>query len=186
MKSARRHESLIPLSREHQYALLLCLRIHRGLESHQNDPVWLQSKAENVVRFFAGDLRPHFQAEEEVLFPAMQHCATELLRDLIAEHRKLEWLAGGLHYCETGFLSTRLKAFADLLEAHVRREERELFPLFEQQVTPNAAQQVGAEITQLIGRLAAQLILPQIGQTADAEFAPVRFHSSRHTIFPAD
>jgi len=154
MKSARRHESLIPLSREHQYALLLCLRIHRGLESHQNDPVWLQSKAENVVRFFAGDLRPHFQAEEEALFPAMQHCADakEMLRDLLTEHREMERQVATLRQCETGGLAERLKAFADLLEAHVRREERELFPLFEQQVIPNAAQRVGAEITQLIGR----------------------------------
>lgn len=154
MNSARRHESLIPLSREHHYALMLCLRIHRGLESRQNDPAWLRSKAENAVRFFAGDLTPHFQAEEEVLFPAMRHCAgtVELLRDLLAEHRDLERLAEGLRQCEADLLVERLRAFADLLEAHIRREERELFPIFEQQVTPEAARLIGQEITQLIGQ----------------------------------
>lgn len=154
MKSARRHESLIPLSREHQYALLLCLRVHRGLAAHQDDPAWLRNQAAKVVCFFASDLTPHFQAEEEVLFPAMQHCAeaTALLRDLLTEHREMERQVATLRQYETGRLAERLKAFADLLEAHVRREERELFPLFEQHVTPNAAQQVGAEITQLIGR----------------------------------
>ncbi|MBL8208547.1 MAG: FAD-binding oxidoreductase [Blastocatellia bacterium] len=44
----------------------------------------------------------------------------------------------------------------------------------------------GVTVSPAVGQLAAQLILQQIGQTADAEFAPVRFHSSRHTIFPAD
>lgn len=154
MKISRRHESLIPLSREHHYALLLCLRIHRGLEPHQNDPAWLRSKAENVARFFVTDLTPHFQTEEKVLFPAMQHCAgaAELLHDLLAEHRELEWQAEGLRQCEAGLLAERLRSFADLLEAHIRREERELFSLFEQQVMPDAAHRVGVEITRLIGR----------------------------------
>ncbi|HMX30156.1 MAG TPA: hemerythrin domain-containing protein [Blastocatellia bacterium] len=163
MKPARRHESLIPLSREHHYALMLCLRIHRGLKTHQDDSAWLQSKAENVIRFLASDLIPHFQAEEEVLFPAMQPCdgATALLRELLAEHREMERLAAGLRQCEAGLLAAQLNAFADLLEAHIRREERELFPLFEQQVTPEMAQQIGQGIIRLIGQ-AEQPRVPEL------------------------
>ncbi|MBL8206493.1 MAG: hypothetical protein JNM09_19825 [Blastocatellia bacterium] len=98
MKSARRHESLILLSREYYYALLLCLRVHRGLVAQQDDPAWLRNQPENVVRFFASDLRPNFRAEGDMLFPAMQHCAnvTELPPNLLAEHRRLEWLASSL------------------------------------------------------------------------------------------
>lgn len=154
MKSARRHESLIPLSREHQYALMLCLRIHRGLKLHQDDLAWLRDKAETVIRFFTSDLMPHFQAEEEVLFPAMQSCveATALLCELLAEHRELERMVAGLRDVETELLAARLNAFADLLEAHIRREERGLFPLFEQQIAPEVAQQIGQGITRLIGQ----------------------------------
>ncbi len=154
MKSARRHESLVPLSREHHYALMLCLRIHRGLKLHQDDSAWLRDKAETVIRFFTSDLTPHFEAEEEVLFPAMQSCAeaTALLRELLSEHREIEQMTAGLRDCETELLAVRLSAFADLLEAHIRREERELFPLFEQQVTPEMAQQIGPEIIHLIGQ----------------------------------
>jgi len=50
--SSRRHDSLIPLSREHQYALMLCLRIHRGLIEHDRDANWLVVKAWQAVRFF--------------------------------------------------------------------------------------------------------------------------------------
>ena len=60
MKTGRRHESLIPLSREHQYGLLVCLRIHRGMENHRADLDWLSDRAEKVIRFFESDLRMHF------------------------------------------------------------------------------------------------------------------------------
>lgn len=54
--SSRRHDSLIPLSREHQYSLMLCLRIHRGLIEGDADSNWLQMKAGHAVRFFEGEL----------------------------------------------------------------------------------------------------------------------------------
>ena len=72
MKLHRRHESLIPLSREHHYGLLVCLRIHRGIENHQADVSWLNERAEKVVRFFESELKTHFKAEEEIVFPAMK------------------------------------------------------------------------------------------------------------------
>ena len=50
--SRRRHNSLIPLSREHQYALMLCLRIHRGLIEHNADSTWIETKTGHAVRFF--------------------------------------------------------------------------------------------------------------------------------------
>ena len=71
------------------------------------------------------------------------------------------WLAAGLRQCEAGLLAAQLNAFADLLEAHIRREERELFPLFEQQVTPEMAQQIGQGIIRLIGQ-AEQPRVPEL------------------------
>src|ERR1051325_6583205 len=132
MKSPRRHDSLIPLSREHHYALLLCLRIHRGIEAHRADLNWLRIKAGNAVRFFASDLRLHFKAEEEVLFPAMRDLPAprELINDLLAEHRELERLIERLRRAEDGLLPDLLCQFADLLESHIRREEQSLFPIY--------------------------------------------------------
>ena len=94
MKSSRRHESLVPLSREHHYALMLCLRIHRGIEAHKEDLGWLRAKTEHAIRFFETDLALHFKAEEEVLFPAMCNFpgARELISLLLREHRELESL----------------------------------------------------------------------------------------------
>ena len=72
MKPSRRHESIIPLSREHQYGLLECLRIHRGIEGHRTDVSRLSERAEKVIRFFESDLKKHFKAEERVLFPCYE------------------------------------------------------------------------------------------------------------------
>jgi hemerythrin-like domain-containing protein len=39
----------------------------------------------------------------------------------------------------------------DLLERHIRKEERELFPLFEQQVNARQAELIGEELKKSLG-----------------------------------
>ena len=152
-ESSRRHVSLIPLSREHQYALMLCLRIHRGLIEHEKDPKWLQMKAGQSVQFFDGELVTHFQAEEEFLFPVMRELsgAPRVLDELLAEHETMRRLIDELRKTEVGSLAATLKEFADTLEAHIRKEERELFPIYEQQASPETLLRVAREIFSLIG-----------------------------------
>jgi hemerythrin-like domain-containing protein len=153
MKSPRRHESLIPLSREHHYGLMLCLRIHRGLQLRSNDETWTREKAAQAAQFFATDLAAHFKAEEEALFPAMRDIAgaSELLNELLSEHRKLETLAGRLRGSQVRQLVDALGEFADLLEAHIRKEERELFPLYERLVSDEVAAEVERAVKGVIG-----------------------------------
>ncbi|MEK6285735.1 MAG: hemerythrin domain-containing protein [Acidobacteriota bacterium] len=154
--SARRNDSLIPLSREHQYALMLCLRIHRGLIEHDADANWLQMKAGVAVRFFEGELAAHFQAEEEVLFPAMRELsgAQQIIDELLVEHGKMRRLIDELRQIELSSLASTLKEFADTLEAHIRKEERELFPIYEQQASPEIVFRVERAIFSLIGSAA--------------------------------
>ena len=151
--SSRRHSSLIPLSREHQYALMLCLRIHRGLVERDADATWLQTKAGHSVRFFDGGLLIHFQAEEAFLFPAMRELpgAAPIIDELLAEHVKIRRLIDQLRQIEPGTLASTLKEFADTLESHIRKEERELFPIYEQQASPEAISRVERAIFSLIG-----------------------------------
>ncbi|MEW6733680.1 MAG: hemerythrin domain-containing protein [Acidobacteriota bacterium] len=154
MRSSKRENSLIPLSRQHHYALLLCLRIHRGLPQHQDDIDWLKAKAANVVQFFQEDLLMHFIAEEEILFPVMRNFADSipiLLTELSQEHDKLELLIEGLRQGQADQLFHLLKEFADLLEAHIRKEERILFPLYEKQISEPLARNIEGDIVEYIG-----------------------------------
>lgn len=151
--SSRRHDSLIPLSREHQYGLMLCMRIHRGLVERDADLNWLQLKANHAIRFFESELVTHFQAEETFLFPAMQGMpgATEVIDELLTEHRKISLLRDQFLQIEVTSLAATLKEFADTLEAHIRKEERELFPIYEEHASPETISLVRRGIFGLIG-----------------------------------
>jgi hemerythrin-like domain-containing protein len=120
-KMAKRDHSLVPLSREHHYGLLFVLKVRRGL-------------AVDFAAFFELDLRPHFRAEEEALFPALAASTrwAALVSDLIADHRLLGRIAEQIRAARPEEQRRLLAQFADLLEEHIRREERELFPLYEE------------------------------------------------------
>lgn len=153
VKKAKRHQSLIPLSREHHYALMVCLRINRGLTDNSKAPEWLQTKARQVSRFFQSDLVAHFNAEETVLFPAMQEIAEAraLIRELCEEHRGLERLVQQIGSADPNSLAEELREFAGLLEAHIRKEERVLFPIYENEVAALKADQVERDLLSTIG-----------------------------------
>ena len=148
----RRHESIIPLSHDHREALALAFRLLHpsppGPATAMTPPSTPASRAAEVLEFFTTHLAGHFRAEEDVLFPAIAahlspHESTAmLLRDLVADHRQLEALrdriANALSASERDgetVLTLPLRNFADTLERHVRREERELFVEFSTIIT---------------------------------------------------
>jgi iron-sulfur cluster repair protein YtfE (RIC family) len=153
MNTGMRHESLTPLSREHHYGLLVCLRIHRGMENHETDLVWLTERAEKVIRFFETDLTMHFEAEEKIVFPAMNGIdeARTTVEQLLSDHRDLARLVTRLREAVGVELSPLLREFADLLEAHIRKEERVLFPCYEHNISPEKAGQVQIQVLEIIG-----------------------------------
>lgn len=155
--SKKRFDSIIPLSRQHHYALMLCLRIHRRTVVHQEDLAWLKGQTRKTILFFESDLVPHFQAEETVLFPAIERLdpSSDLLAELIGEHDEIRKRIQGLRdLSESGnqaALAEALLQFADLLEAHIRKEERRLFPSYEQNVSGEEDVVVGKRILEQIG-----------------------------------
>jgi hemerythrin-like domain-containing protein len=153
---SRHHESLIPLSREHHYGLMVCLRIHRGLVSHRHDAQWLEQQSRKVVRFFESDLLNHFSAEETLVFAAMSGIAeaSKPIARLVEEHRRLEEMVRELRQTKGLSLAPLLLDFADLLEAHIRQEERELFTLYERFIPESTAAEVGLKVLERIGTAA--------------------------------
>jgi hemerythrin-like domain-containing protein len=109
--------------------------------------------AADIAQFVVTDLAAHFQAEEEVLFPAMREFSevSALLNELLSEHRELEALANRLSALKAKELVGALGEFADLLESHIRKEERGLFPLYERLVNEETAAEIGYAVKLLIG-----------------------------------
>lgn len=77
---------------------------------------------------FPNELEPHFQVEEQLLLPLLHSVETRLLvRRTLADHQQLRALLGELWRND----SEALGCFGKCLSAHVRFEERELFPVIE-------------------------------------------------------
>lgn len=148
-----RHASLIPLSHDHHHGLALALRCRKQALG-QIRPVGiggLKERAKEFEQFFSRNLTPHFQAEEEILFPFMRSRIPEsepLIEDLLKDHAALREATARLGRADS--LGKLLFELGDLLERHIRREERELFPLFEKHAAASEAEGVGKEIEKIL------------------------------------
>lgn len=150
---ARRDESIIPLSREHHYGLLLGLKLRRGFAHSERSAEWVAHRVSDVQAFFTGDLQDHFRAEEDVLFPALMGVGewTALTGELLGEHHLLRQLVEQMGVASDEERRRLLLEFADGLEKHIRREEDELFPLYERLADDALKRAVGQGLRGVIG-----------------------------------
>ena len=118
----RRHQQLQDLSREHHGALQLALHAKRATLS--GDATRIAASAAACVNAFAAELNPHFVIEETTLLPELvQKGEHDLVQRTLAEHDEMRRLIAQLQSPD----ASTLQRFAELLSAHVRFEERELF-----------------------------------------------------------
>lgn len=113
----KRNEFLKPISREHHHGLLLCWKIRNGLKRN----VATERIKKYVDWFFEHHLVPHFEIEENYIFPILGN-EHELVKKALSEHRRLT----RLYNSQTEILKN-LNLFEEELEAHIRFEERILF-----------------------------------------------------------
>jgi hypothetical protein len=156
---ARRHPTLIPLSHDHREALGLAFRLHHpappGPVTLMTPASTAASRAAETLAFHDDRLRPHFDTEETVLFPALRTAhppagaVSGLLDRLLEEHREMTRLRDEVAPAGGDALEDVLRRFADLLETHVRTEERELFARFPGPLSEAAACALGARIRAL-------------------------------------
>ena len=141
---AKRHPSLISLSHDHHHGLALALRLRQGDSALLNDG-WTHNRREQarrVLKFYQEELSVHFRLEEEILFPAiMKHVghAASLITILIAQHRQMEKLIVRLQGSEPVPLDQALIELGEVLEQHIRTEERDLFPTYEREMPQQTA-----------------------------------------------
>lgn len=115
------NERLEELSAEHRLAQNLVLRIRDELRRGMLD----EQLFSTIVRRFDQELDRHFASEEAILVPNLvSGVGCDLASRLVAEHQMLRALMGDIRKGEVA----ALRAFADVLDAHVRFEERELYP----------------------------------------------------------
>lgn len=119
-----RDKSLVPLSRQHQHALALCVRLDRARPIADAD---LERWQAEMQQSFEQEFSIHFAAEEKELFPAAARFEElrPTVEELLAEHATLrEFFARA---AARSLDAQALAAFGETLSAHVRKEERQLF-----------------------------------------------------------
>ena len=114
----QRHPVLRNLSSDHHIGLVLARHARQAAEGGVDDQ---RNAWKTLVDRFNDELEPHFRLEEEVLLPAMQQAGESLLVErTLSEHTELRNLVAENHIAN-------LARFAELLTAHIRFEEKELF-----------------------------------------------------------
>ncbi|MGC2048080.1 MAG: hemerythrin domain-containing protein [Gallionella sp.] len=122
----KRSTVLQPLSREHHTALTLAKASERAARS--GDEALVSQVCQRVIRAFSNELEPHFQFEEVSLLPLLSSTTAQpLVERTLADHQQLRGLLDVLRQND----AVALDSFGKCLSAHVRFEERELFPVLE-------------------------------------------------------
>ncbi|MBY0575374.1 MAG: hemerythrin domain-containing protein [Gallionellaceae bacterium] len=123
----KRSVTLQPLSREHHTALTLAKACGRAAQP--GDAEQVHKVCQRVLQAFADELEPHFQIEEQTFLPLLDSAEKQqLVQRTLAEHQELRVLLDDLRKND----AQALTLFGERLSAHVRFEERELFPALEE------------------------------------------------------
>jgi len=133
----KRSQELIELTREHHHALVLA---RRAIVAAREGSA-ARALAAELTQLFAHELEPHFLIEEGRLLPPLRDAGAHAqAARTFDEHRQLRALAQAAAAGDAASLSS----FGLLLDAHVRFEERELFPLAEAILPVNVLAEVAA------------------------------------------
>lgn len=127
----KRHPSLAHLSRKHHGALILARLLQENAPAYNGLPADTEGKAVYALKFYNDELIKHFEEEEKVL-----HLVTGingpldlLIQMIFREHQELH--AAFKLAINHPDLPAHLDELGKALEIHIRKEERQLFPLIE-------------------------------------------------------
>lgn len=128
----KRHPSLAPLSREHHGALILARLLQKDAPAYKGLPSDSAGKAVYALNFYKEELVKHFEEEEKILkLVTGVNAALDLMVETIFhEHQELHVLFKSINNHPR--VTAHLDKLGKALEIHVRKEERELFPLIQE------------------------------------------------------
>ena len=135
----KRNKSLVALSKEHHFGLLASWKIRRGFDL-KAEPKRI---ADFVVNFWETHLDTHFNAEEQILFNTIKH---QLVDEAAQQHAEGRSLIKSIYKEGTPQQPT---SCADLLEKHIRFEERQVFKMLQQELPENQLSEIGKKLDEL-------------------------------------
>ncbi len=147
----KRRPELVPLSRDHNHVLQLARRARQAADSASERDITECWQA--LREAWQSAMSAHFAAEERLLFPRLhEHGQAELATELEREHDAIRRTLTRTDRLD----ATRLGVLGEVLEHHVRVEERRAFPLLERSLSAIELTAIAADLESIHGTGAAQ------------------------------
>ena len=145
----KRHTSLRQFSDDHHKGLVNARRLRRTASGEGGNPA---GAARDFFEFWQRDTSRHFRKEEEVLLPVLTRYGEDLdqrsILQMLTQHALIRSLAMQLsdELEQDEVRKDTLRSLGEQLEAHIRLEEREVFPLIEETLPEHALQEVASRL----------------------------------------
>ncbi len=142
----KRHPGLRTFSDDHHHGLVHARRLKRAEQAD------LTEVAGAFLEFWRLETSLHFRKEEAVLLPVLARHGGDLsqssLVEMLAQHARIRGLAMQLgdELVSREVRGGTLQALGELLEAHIRLEEREVFPFIEESLPEYALREITSRL----------------------------------------
>ena len=137
-KPIKRSEHIMQLSREHHFSLLFCWKVRNGVKKDiDHDRI-----IKYILYFWKEHLLPHF-SEEDILFEQVDDA---FVQRAYAEHQELNEILEQLKTASIEKKAVLIPKIANLVDNHVRFEERELFPHLERAIPESQLAIIGKKL----------------------------------------
>lgn len=139
-----RHAALVALSRDHHGVLVQAQALKRAAQAHTL-PQAARDAARAYLAFHDAEIVEHMADEERVLLPLAGSVDPQGAERIVAEHREIEALSAAVREALTGAEVPRdtFEALGELLDDHVRFEERAFFMHVQDRLDPGALARLG-------------------------------------------
>lgn len=125
----KRHPNLREFSDDHHQGLVNAFRLKRTAAGEVVTPI---EAARAFLKFWREDTSLHFRKGEEVLLPVAARYGGDLKQDPEVEREEVR--------------SETLQSLGEQLEAHIRLEERALFPALEESLSEEALHEISSRL----------------------------------------
>jgi hemerythrin-like domain-containing protein len=145
----KRHPDLREFSDDHHLGLVNAFRLKRTAAGEGVMPV---EAAQAFLKFWREDTSLHFRKEEEVLLPVVARYGGNLRDEcvvvMLTQHARIRGLTMQLgDEAEREEVQRKtLQALGEQLEAHIRLEERALFPALEESLPEEALNEISSRL----------------------------------------
>lgn len=138
-KTVNRYVTLDILSREHHAGRLFCWKLRQGIKYHIETDRMKKFVKYFWTHFFSG----HFKEEEEIVFARVKD---KQVQKALEDHRKIKFFVDKISVARKNNEENALLDLAETLDAHIRFEERILFPHLQEKLSEEQLEKIEAQL----------------------------------------